>query len=174
MLAVEDIRRAADLFHSVYEQSEKKDGYVSLETPPGIENDVEKTVVEARRLFSLVDRPNVLIKVPGTDAGIQALEVLIGEGINVNVTLIFDVSTYQKVAEAYIRGLEKRNGAPLRLIVPGWYGIANVKWLQRIEVRDSRYMGRFMGRDYVTVKGQRRGDEVVFTETSVTRIQLKS
>ena len=68
----------------------------------------------------------------------------------------------------------ERNGAPLRLIVPGWYGIANVKWLQRIEVRDRRYMGRFMGRDYVTVRGERHGDEVVFVETSVTRMNLKS
>ena len=70
--------------------------------------------------------------------------------------------------------LEKRNGAPLRLIVPGWYGIANVKWLKRIEVRNGRYMGRFMGRDYVTVRGERQGDEVVFVESSVTRMNLKS
>lgn len=70
--------------------------------------------------------------------------------------------------------IEPRNGAPLRLIVPGWYGIACVKWLTRIEVRDRRYMGRFMGRDYVTVRGERHGDEVVFVETSVTRVQLKS
>ena len=70
--------------------------------------------------------------------------------------------------------LEKRSGAPLRLIVPGWYGVANVKWLERIEVRDRRYMGRFMGRDYVTVRGQRRDGEVVFVETSVTRMNLNS
>lgn len=70
--------------------------------------------------------------------------------------------------------MEDRNGAPLRLIVPGWYGIANVKWLTRIELRNRRYMGRFMGRDYVTVRGQRQGDEVVFVESSVTRMQLKS
>lgn len=70
--------------------------------------------------------------------------------------------------------IENRNGAPLRLIVPGWYGIANVKWLKRIEVRDSRYMGRFMGRDYVTVRGERRDGEVVFIESSVTRMNLKS
>lgn len=70
--------------------------------------------------------------------------------------------------------LEKRNGAPLRLIVPGWYGIANVKWLTRIEVRDERYMGRFMGRDYVTVRGERKGGEVVFVETSVGRMNIKS
>jgi DMSO/TMAO reductase YedYZ molybdopterin-dependent catalytic subunit len=69
---------------------------------------------------------------------------------------------------------EKRNGAPLRLIVPGWYGIANVKWLRRIEVRDRRYMNRFMGRDYVTVRGERHGNEIVFVESSVTRMNLKS
>ncbi len=70
--------------------------------------------------------------------------------------------------------LEKRTGAPLRLIIPGWYGIANVKWLKRIEVRDSRYMGRFMGRDYVTVRGERKDGEVVFVESSVSRMNLKS
>ena len=69
---------------------------------------------------------------------------------------------------------DKRIGGPVRLIVPGWYGIANVKWLKRIEVRDRRYMGRFMGRDYVTVRGERHGDEVVFVESSVTRMNLKS
>ncbi len=78
---------------------------------------------------------------------------------------------------AYERGgkpLERRNGAPLRLIMPGWYGIANVKWLRRIEVRDRRYMGRFMGRDYVTLRGERKGGKVVFVESSVTRMNLKS
>jgi DMSO/TMAO reductase YedYZ molybdopterin-dependent catalytic subunit len=70
--------------------------------------------------------------------------------------------------------LEHRNGAPIRLIVPGWYGVANVKWLDRIECRDRRYMGRYMARDYVTVRGEQKGDEVVFVETSVTRINLKS
>src|SRR5262249_38211270 len=70
--------------------------------------------------------------------------------------------------------LERRNGAALRLIVPGWYGIANVKWLKRIEVRNRRYMGRFMGRDYVTLRGERHGNEVVFVESSVARMNLKS
>lgn len=70
--------------------------------------------------------------------------------------------------------IEHRNGAPVRLIVPGWYGVANVKWLAGIECRDRRYMGRFMGRDYVTVRGERHGNEVVFVETSVARMNLKS
>ena len=70
--------------------------------------------------------------------------------------------------------IEHRNGAPIRLIVPGWYGVANVKWLSRIELRDRRYMGRYMARDYVTVRGERHGDEIVYVESSVTRINLKS
>ena len=70
--------------------------------------------------------------------------------------------------------IEHRNGAPVRLIVPGWYGVANVKWLSRIECRDRRYMGRFMGRDYVTVRGERRGNQVEYVETSVARMNLKS
>jgi DMSO/TMAO reductase YedYZ molybdopterin-dependent catalytic subunit len=70
--------------------------------------------------------------------------------------------------------LTQGNGAPLRLIVPGWYGIANVKWLRRIELRSTRYMGRFMARDYVTVRGERRGDEIEYVETSVNRMNLKS
>lgn len=107
-VAGEDIRTAADLFLPVYEKSEKRDGYVSFETPPGIEHDAAKTVAEAKRLFALVDRPNVLIKVPGTSAGIEALETLTADGISVNVTLIFDVNAYEKVAAAYIRGLETR------------------------------------------------------------------
>lgn len=82
-----------------------------------------------------------------------------------------------RILLAYARDgqpLERRNGSPLRLIVPGWYGIANVKWLRRIEVRDRRYMGRFMGRDYVTLRGERQGNEVVFVESSVARMNLKS
>jgi DMSO/TMAO reductase YedYZ molybdopterin-dependent catalytic subunit len=78
---------------------------------------------------------------------------------------------------AYARNgepLQKGNGAPLRLIVPGWYGIANVKWLRRIEVRDRRFMGRFMGRDYVTLRGERQNGEVVYVESSVARMNLKS
>jgi DMSO/TMAO reductase YedYZ molybdopterin-dependent catalytic subunit len=70
--------------------------------------------------------------------------------------------------------LEKRNGAPIRLIVPGWYGVANVKWLTRIDIRDRRYMGRYMARDYVTVRGEKYGDETQFVETSVGRMNLKS
>ena len=108
-LAGDDIRRAADAFRPIYDRTNAADGYVSFETPPGIEDDTTRTVDEARRLFSLVDRPNVMIKVPGTPSGISALETLIADGINVNVTLLFDVKTYEEVAEAYLAGLERRH-----------------------------------------------------------------
>ncbi len=117
-LAAEDIRLAADALRPVYESTEAVDGYVSLEVPPGIEHDREATVAEARRLFRLVDRPNVMIKVPGTSAGVEALTELIAGGVNVNVTLLFSVAVYERVAEAYIAGLERRleAGHPLDAI----------------------------------------------------------
>ncbi len=114
-LAGDDIRHAADAFRPIYDATNAADGYVSFETPPGIEDDAGRTVDEARRLFSLVDRPNLMIKVPGTPSGISALETLIADGINVNVTLLFDIESYKKTAEAYLAGLERRleNGEDL-------------------------------------------------------------
>jgi len=106
-LALNDITRAADLMRPVYDTTQGADGYVSLEVSPSLAHDTEGTIVEARRLFAALDRPNVMIKVPATPAGIPAIETLIGEGINVNVTLIFSLAHYQAVAEAYIAGLEK-------------------------------------------------------------------
>jgi len=106
-LALEDIRRAADLLRPVYEQTNGADGYVSLEVSPTLAHDTEGTVAEARRLFAVLSRPNVLIKVPATPEGIPAIERLISEGINVNATLMFSLAHYEAVAEAYIAGLEK-------------------------------------------------------------------
>ena len=107
-LALEDIRRAADLLREVYEQTDGADGYVSLEVSPTLAHDTEGTIAEARRLYRTLDRPNVMIKVPATPAGIPAIETLIREGINVNVTLIFSVAHYRAVAEAYVAGLDAR------------------------------------------------------------------
>ena len=117
-LASEDIQLAADALRPVYESTAAVDGYVSLEVPPGIEHDREATVAEALRLFRLVDRSNVMIKVPGTPAGVEALAELIAAGVNVNVTLLFSVDVYERVAEAYIAGLERRleAGEPLDTI----------------------------------------------------------
>jgi transaldolase len=106
-LAMTDIRSAADVLRPVYEKSGGADGYVSLEVNPALAHDTEATIAEARRLFASLERPNVMIKVPATPAGIPAVETLIGEGVNVNVTLIFSLEQYEAVAIAYIAGLEK-------------------------------------------------------------------
>lgn len=104
----EDIKLAAQVLTGIYENSDAHDGFVSLEVPPALADDHEGTVEEARRLFGLIGRPNVMIKVPGTDAGARALEDLIAEGVNVNQTLLFGVGHYERSAEAYLRGLERR------------------------------------------------------------------
>jgi transaldolase/glucose-6-phosphate isomerase len=106
-LTLDDIRRAADLLRPVYQQTGGADGYVSLEVSPTLAYDTEGTIAEARRLFATLDRPNVMIKVPATPAGIPAIGTLIGQGVNVNVTLMFSLDHYEAVAEAYIAGLEK-------------------------------------------------------------------
>ncbi|MCA9655533.1 MAG: bifunctional transaldolase/phosoglucose isomerase [Myxococcales bacterium] len=110
-LAVVDIREAADVLRPVYDHSEGLDGYVSLEVSPSLAFDAEGTVEEARRLWQAVDRPNLMIKVPGTPPGLQAIETLIAEGINVNVTLIFARDAYRDIALAYLAGLERRAAA---------------------------------------------------------------
>ena len=106
-LALEDIQRAADILRPVYDRTRGVDGYVSLEVSPSLAHDTEATISEAVRLYAALDRANVLIKVPATPAGIPAVETLIGEGININVTLMFSLDHYDAVAGAYIAGLEK-------------------------------------------------------------------
>ena len=105
-LAVEDVQAAADVLRPVYEETGGDDGYVSLEVSPNLAHDTEGTIEEARRLFEAVDRPNVMIKVPATEEGYPAMETLIGDGINVNATLMFSLDQYDGVAEAYVSGLE--------------------------------------------------------------------
>ncbi len=106
-LAFEDIGRAADVLRPLYDESGGADGFVSLEVSPTLAHDTEGTIADARRLYKRINRPNLMIKVPATPAGIPAIETLIGEGINVNATLIFSIAHYEAVAEAYIAGLEK-------------------------------------------------------------------
>ena len=105
-LAVEDIQRAADVLRPVFDET-GFDGVVSLEVDPHLARDTEGTIEEARRLWAAVDRPNLMIKVPATEAGIPAIEQLLSEGINVNVTLMFSLDHYEQVAQAYLRGLRK-------------------------------------------------------------------
>ncbi len=110
-LVIEDIQRAADLFKPVYERTNKLDGYVSLEVSPLLARNTEKTVAEAKRLWDALNRPNVMIKIPATPAGIPAIRESIAAGININVTMIFAIENYEEVAEAYISGLEQRAAA---------------------------------------------------------------
>ncbi|MEL6605009.1 MAG: bifunctional transaldolase/phosoglucose isomerase [Cyanobacteria bacterium J06614_10] len=105
-LAIEDIKAAADILRPLYDASERVDGYVSLEVSPYLAEDAEQTLVEARRLWQAVDRPNLMVKVPATPACIPAIQQLISEGINVNVTLLFSQTAYLQVADAYLAGLE--------------------------------------------------------------------
>ena len=105
-LAMDDIRAAADLLRPSYDSTRGADGYASFEVNPHLAHDTEGTVVEAKRLFAALDRPNVMIKIPATPEGVPAIRELIGEGLNINVTLTFSLMAYTKVREAYIAGLE--------------------------------------------------------------------
>ncbi len=107
-LVFQDIRDACDILRPVYEASNGLDGYVSIEVPPTIAHDTEATINEARRYFQEIGRENLMIKIPGTKPGLPAVEQVISEGINVNITLLFSVESYINTAWAYIRGLEKR------------------------------------------------------------------
>ena len=108
-LAITDIQDAADRFAGVYNASQRRDGYVSLEVAPDLAHDSAGTLHEARRLWGQLSRPNVMIKVPATQAGLVAIEALIADGINVNVTLLFACDTYAQVAQAFLHGLERRH-----------------------------------------------------------------
>ncbi len=114
-LAVEDIRHACDLFRPVYESTDRADGFVSLEVAPGLAYDTGGSIDEARRLWGMVERPNLMIKIPGTAAGVPAVEQLLAEGLNINITLLFSLQNYERVAWAYITALERRvqQGLPI-------------------------------------------------------------
>ena len=109
-MAIDDIRAAAAVLKPVWDRTEGLDGYVSLEVSPYLGLRTEETIVEARRLWQAVERPNLMVKVPGTEPGVPAIRTLISEGININVTLLFSIDAYRKVLEAYIQGLEERHG----------------------------------------------------------------
>lgn len=117
-VAVEDIQKAADVLRPVYEATRRRDGYVSIEVSPYLAMRTEETVAEARRLWHAVGRENLMIKVPATTPGLPAIRLLTGEGVNVNITLLFSQKVYEDVVEAYLRGLEDlivRGGNPARI-----------------------------------------------------------
>jgi transaldolase / glucose-6-phosphate isomerase len=109
-IAIKDVQLAADVLRSVWDDAGGADGFVSLEVEPALAHDTDGTLEQARDLWRRVDRPNLMIKIPGTEAGLPAIEQAISEGINVNVTLLFSVEAYERVCDAYIRGSERRDG----------------------------------------------------------------
>jgi len=111
LVETDDVRTACDIFAGVYESTKGADGYVSIEVSPGVAHHADATVEEGHRLWKTVGRPNVMIKVPGTDEGAKAVQRLIADGINVNVTLLFSVDAHRRVIEAYLQGLEERAAA---------------------------------------------------------------
>lgn len=142
-LSQEDIQSAADVFRQVYDQTHGRDGYVSLEVNPHLANDTRGTIVEARRLWRALDRPNVFIKVPATAEGVPAIQQLISEGISVNVTLLFGLARYREVVEAYLAGLESRanQGQSLK-----WVASVASFFLSRIDVIIDPHLEKIMGR----------------------------
>jgi len=114
-LAIRDVQEAADLFRPVYDETDGSDGFVSIEVSPDVARDTEASIVQARRLWRAVDRPNVMVKIPGTREGWPAIERCLREGININITLLFSLEHYEAVAEAYLRALEARaaDGLPV-------------------------------------------------------------
>jgi transaldolase len=117
-LTTDDIKRAADALRSVYDSTDGRDGFVSFEVSPQLANDTKGTIAAAHRYFEMIGRPNLMVKVPATPAGLPAIEQLISEGHNINITLMFSLKHYEAVAGAYIRGLEKRAqaGQPLNRV----------------------------------------------------------
>ena len=115
ILIIEDISNAADVFRPVYDRTNGLDGFISIEVAPGLAHDTEGTITEAVEFHSLLNRPNVFVKVPATEEGIPAIEELLYRGININITLIFSVDVHKKVMEAYLSALERRvkEGKPI-------------------------------------------------------------
>ncbi len=158
ILAVADIQAAADVLRPLYDQTKGLDGYVSLEVSPLLAYDTEVTLSEAKRLFKTVDRPNVMIKIPGTPEGLPAIEEAIFAGININVTLLFSVENYVAVTERYIRGLERRLDAGQDVA-----GIASVAsfFVSRIDTVVDKIL------DSNIRAGQRRGFEQTRTSRNL-------
>jgi transaldolase/glucose-6-phosphate isomerase len=142
LLTLDDIQHAADIFRPLYDQRAGQDGFVSLEVSPHLAHNTQGTITEARQLWAKVNRPNVMIKVPGTRQGLPAIQQLISEGINVNITLLFGLPRYHEVMEAYLSGLEARvaKGASIE-------GIASVAsfFLSRIDVLADPMLEKIIG-----------------------------
>ena len=151
-LTIADVQGACDVLRSVWEISEGVDGYVSLEVSPHLANDTDGTVREARRLHETVARENVLIKIPGTPAGVPAIPQALFEGVNVNVTLLFSIAAYEAVAEAHMEALEQRieAGRPVDDVA----SVASF-FVSRIDALTDRQLGELAGRGMSTAPAAR-------------------
>ena len=146
-IAVDDVRDAADILLPVYEALHYGDGYVSIEVNPHLAHDTDATIAEARRLWDAVDRPNLMIKVPGTPEGVPAIKKLISEGINVNVTLLFSIDAYVAAANAYLDGIEafvnSGGGSPARIASVASFFVSRLDTLvDSLLPEDSDLIGR--------------------------------
>ena len=146
-LIVEDIQMAADVLRPVYDHSEGANGFVSLEVSPGSAHDTEATVAEARHLWQVAARPNVMIKVPATREGVPAVEVLTAEGININITLMFSLEHYEAVAQAYLRGIQ-RHPEPHRVT-----SVASV-FVSRLDAAADRLLETIGSPDALALRGR--------------------
>jgi len=131
-LAVDDVRAACDVFRATFERTGNGDGTVSLEVSPTLAHDTDGTVQEAQRLWRAVDRPNAMIKIPGTKEGLPAITRCLAQGINVNVTLLFSVERYAEVVEAFLKGLEQR--AAMQLSIDHLYSVASF-FVSRVDTK---------------------------------------
>jgi transaldolase len=150
MLIVADVRDACDVLRSVYDNTDGRDGFVSLEVSPQLARDTQGSIVEARRLWKAVERPNLLIKIPGTPEGVPAIETLLTEGININVTLLFAIESYDAVAQAYVRALERRTARdePVdRLASVASFFLSRIDTLADEKLRDRVKAGNTLARE---------------------------
>ena len=148
-VTMDDIAATADLFQPVYDKTEGRDGYVSIEVNPKLAYDAERTVTEARRLFKTLGRPNVMIKIPGTPAGLRAIEAAIGEGINVNVTLIFSAEVYTQIVDAYLKGLRRYIAAgndPAKVASVASFFVSRVDTAVDRQIQDQTHLKELLGK----------------------------
>jgi transaldolase len=150
-LAIGDVSRAADVFRPVFDETGGGDGYVSIEVGPQLANDTEGSVREARRLWRACDRPNVMVKIPGTAAGIPAIRRCLSEGVNINITLLFSVSRHREVMEAYLSALEERIAG--RLPVAGLHSVASF-FVSRVDTNVDKKLDRIAKEDPNGARGK--------------------
>ena len=155
-ITTQDIQLAADVFRPTFDRLDGRDGFVGLEVSPHLAHDTNGTIAEARRLWAAVDRPNAMIKVPATKAGLPAIQRLVSEGLNINVTLLFGLDRYEAVAEAYLAGLEERaaRGLALRVASVASFFLSRIDVLVDAKLDELERAGRLAPASAARLRGQ--------------------